>query len=143
MNRKICNTCRKKKPSESFYDHPNTADGLMEKCKECHKLAMKKNRRENPAVQAYERERAKTPKRRAYARKLSDRWNLEHPDGYRAHNILHAAVRDGKIKKRPCSVCGSTKNIHGHHADYSKPLKVKWLCALHHHRCHADGGKTS
>jgi uncharacterized protein YlaI len=54
-----------------------------------------------------------------------------------AHNILKSAVKRGKIPKGPCSICGANKNIHGHHNNYSEPLKVVWLCAKCHHRIHA------
>ena len=53
-----------------------------------------------------------------------------------AHNILKCAIRRGEIIRGPCAVCGSTKNIHGHHEDYSKPLEVIWLCASHHKEIH-------
>ena len=35
-------------------------------------------------------------------------------------------------------MCGSIENIQGHHADYSGPLKVTWLCVLCHSRLHAN-----
>jgi hypothetical protein len=39
--------------------------------------------------------------------------------------------RRGKLKKEPCSVCGSMDS-QKHHTDYSQPLKVVWLCREHH-----------
>lgn len=56
----------------------------------------------------------------------------------RARDIMTMAVLNGKLKRMPCEVCGSTKRIHGHHEDYSKPLEVKWLCALHHQERHTE-----
>ncbi len=35
---------------------------------------------------------------------------------------------------KPCERCG--KPAHGHHANYSKPLEVQWLCARHHSEHH-------
>lgn len=39
------------------------------------------------------------------------------------------------MKKLPCVKCGNIKS-QAHHEDYSKPLKVTWLCAIHHTELH-------
>ncbi|KKL82730.1 hypothetical protein LCGC14_1981810 [marine sediment metagenome] len=44
-------------------------------------------------------------------------------------------LRDKKIKRMPCIVCGSLKS-EGHHFNYSKPLEVTWLCFKHHRQIH-------
>lgn len=50
-----------------------------------------------------------------------------------ARRALHRAVSTGQvIKPASCSRCDATKNIHGHHHDYSQPLSVIWLCAPCH-----------
>lgn len=54
-----------------------------------------------------------------------------------AHHITSAAIRDGKIKKKPCEVCGSL-DVQAHHDDYSKPLEVRWLCVPHHNEHHVQ-----
>ena len=46
------------------------------------------------------------------------------------------AVQRAKLGKKPCAVCGSTKRIHWHHDDYSKPLDVIPLCPAHHKERH-------
>ena len=64
--------------------------------------------------------------------------------GYRSYNVekekarraINHALADGKMKKEPCEVCGSTQRIHGHHDDYSKPYEVTWLCPKHHGERH-------
>ncbi|HEA67190.1 MAG TPA: DNA cytosine methyltransferase [Desulfobacterales bacterium] len=62
----------------------------------------------------------------------------------RAQNILEHAVEKKIIgKKTHCEKCqdtgtfadGRTK-VQAHHADYNKPLKVKWLCQRCHHEWH-------
>lgn len=50
----------------------------------------------------------------------------------KAHAAVRRAIRMGVLQRGPCSRCGSTINVESHHADYSKPLEVIWLC----HSCH-------
>ena len=57
------------------------------------------------------------------------------PIKVRARKILYQAVKSGKIKKKNCKVC-KAKKVHAHHSDYSKPLKVEWLCTKHHYEKH-------
>src|ERR1700677_3601260 len=45
------------------------------------------------------------------------------------------AVKKGILVPKPCEKCGNQK-AHKHHADYSKPLDVIWLCAACHKRAH-------
>jgi hypothetical protein len=47
-------------------------------------------------------------------------------------NKVNRAIRTGKLKIEPCEICGSFENIEKHHEDYSNPLKVRWLCSVHH-----------
>jgi len=42
------------------------------------------------------------------------------------------ALKNGKLVKKPCEVCGAINRIEAHHEDYSKPLEVRWLCMKHH-----------
>jgi hypothetical protein len=65
------------------------------------------------------------------------RWIQEHPEAHAAHTALATAVRAGRIKSEPCALCESTPT-QAHHADYSKPLEVTWLCQTCHQRLHAD-----
>ncbi len=57
------------------------------------------------------------------------------PEKYKAHTALGNAIRDGKVFKQPCEVCGAAK-VEGHHDDYSKPLSVRWFCRPHHRAYH-------
>lgn len=137
---KLCRSCEQVKPDDEFYSVPKNADGLMGKCKVCWRAQVTERRRTNPAVQAYDRMRAKRPEVKARIRAVADQWRLDHPEAYRAQTAVGNALRDGKLVRGPCAVCGTTEDIHGHHADYSRPLDVTWLCALHHHRHHAVEG---
>lgn len=73
------------------------------------------------------------------------RQSLKDPDYLkkcRSRSKLNYAVKTGKLKKLPCKICGSKKNIHAHHHKGYEPkyaLDVEWLCP----KCHSieDGRK--
>ena len=48
------------------------------------------------------------------------------PEKVRARELLELAVERGKIKRKPCEVCGNPET-EAHHTDYSKPYDVQWL----------------
>jgi len=54
---------------------------------------------------------------------------------YKAQNMVGNAVRDGKLKRLPCVICGTPDTV-GHHPDYNFPLEVVWYCQLHHKEEH-------
>lgn len=134
---KTCAECKEVKPKTDFYRHPKSGDGLLHICKACHRHRMKIRRLTNPYVQQHERDRAKLPERKRYLRENADKWRKENPAGYRAHNAVNNAIRDKKMAKEPCALCGTTENVHGHHKDYTRPLEVTWLCARCHQRLHS------
>jgi len=76
-----------------------------------------------------EQNRASAKRHGWYKGKYSD------PIKVNARNRVRSDVHEGRMIKLPCEVCGNTKS-QGHHEDYSKPLKVKWLCAKHHKEVH-------
>jgi len=78
---------------------------------------------------------ANPDKRKAIERAHKKRYEKTHRVEIRARKRLWWALFTGKIiKPKTCSACGEKCNPHGHHADYSKPLCVIWLC----HQCHID-----
>ncbi len=58
------------------------------------------------------------------------------PEKHKARGKLNKAVERGVVNKPgSCSRCGEeveSHRLHGHHADYSKPLDVEWLCSICH-----------
>jgi hypothetical protein len=135
--KKQCFKCLEIKDLNEFYKHKGMLDGHLNKCKNCAKLDIRKYRFENDSVREYDRARYyNDPNRRADIAENSLNWFSKNPEAKKAHETLNNAVRDGKIIKQPCSICGSVYRIHGHHDDYSKPLDVKWFCAKHHQRYH-------
>ena len=53
------------------------------------------------------------------------------PEKVRARKIVFSNLRGGHVKRLPCKECGNEKS-EAAHSDYSKPLKVTWLCKEHH-----------
>jgi hypothetical protein len=49
-----------------------------------------------------------------------------------ARHKVWEAIKKGKLIRLPCEKCGNPKS-QAHHEDYSKPLKVMWLCPMHHY----------
>ena len=158
MDTKTCFKCGLPKSLDDFYKHSAMADGHLNKCKECAKTDVRRHREENlDAVQAYDRERGKLPHRKEKCKEYSRnhpeivrparrRWVVKnpdkvlaahqkyaekYPDRYAARIAVGNAVRDGRLTKQPCDVCGVLK-VEAHHEDYSKPLEVRWLCNMHH-----------
>lgn len=106
-------------------------------------------RNKNPEyIKIWRKENRKKENKRTAA------WRLENPEKYkesflkscakykkknpvkiRAHDLLNLAIKCGKIKRGICVDCGD-ENTDGHHADYSKPLEVIWLCRIHHQQLH-------
>lgn len=135
---KTCFKCSRKLSRSEFYAHPNMADGLLGKCKECTKADVARNYRENRNKRSeYEKQRSRTPGRRAAMLVYQSRRRAKNPDKYKARTALNNAVRGGRIKKMPCLVCGSLLS-EGHHEDYSRPLEVTWLCFKHHREEHGQ-----
>lgn len=144
---KTCFKCGVAKTRADFYSHPQMGDGLLGKCKECTK-SDSTTRRNNKVeeVRQYDRDRSNLP-HRAKARKEYWEWYVKaypervlaahrsyherYPDKAHAHTTTGNAVRDGKLVRKPCEICGKEKS-EAHHEDYSKPLEVIWLCKQHH-----------
>jgi hypothetical protein len=114
------------------------ADGYLNKCKECTRKDVKGNRENNVEYyREYDRERANQPHRVAAMQEYNEQYRLEHPLRYLARNIVNNAVRDGKLIPWPvCAVPECNGKPEAHHADYSRPLDVVWLCSVHHKQVH-------
>lgn len=53
----------------------------------------------------------------------------------RARTITAQAIAQGILTRQPCEECGNPRSD-AHHDDYSKPLRVRWLCRRDHQRWH-------
>jgi len=124
------------KDLSEFYSHPFMADGHLNKCKTCARADVRQHRSENDSVREYDRSRHAVNEDRQVANFLRTMtWRKDNPEAYKAHNKVAYEIKIGRLIRQPCRVCG--EKGHAHHADYSKPLEIDWLCPRHHHLLHA------
>lgn len=134
--KKVCFKCHNTKQLSEFYKHPRMSDGHLGKCKDCTKLDVTIHRATHlEAIQAYDRRRYHEPERQKQIQRNSRKRGWAWDSKRAAQKKVRNAIDAGRIKRQPCEVCGS-KRSHAHHHDYSKPLEVKWLCAIHHFASH-------
>lgn|SRR3990167_4312929 len=131
---KQCKKCLKEKELEEFYVHSQMGDGHLSFCIDCVRERVR-NFNRSEWGREYDHLRNQTPKRRRWLREYNRKKRLKFPDRYKAVQKLDNAVRDGRIKRKKCKLCGS-KIVQGHHPDYSKPFDVIWLCPEHHREIH-------
>ena len=136
---KKCCKCGEVKSLAQYYKHPSMADGHSGKCKECTKVDVKSNRLARLEQYAgYERMRLNRPERQEQIKRCAQNRKQNRPLRVRATYLTSNAIRDGRLVRQPCEVCGTTENVQAHHDDYSKPLDVRWLCFVHHRQVHGQ-----
>jgi hypothetical protein len=134
---KKCFKCGEEKSIDDFYVHKQMGDGHLGKCKECTKKDVREwygktfdERRE------YERKRTQTENRKNQRLKNQKRYRSKYPTKARAVASANKRIN----QKEDCEFRWTGKCspgiVHKHHPDYSKPLEVRWLCALHHKMVH-------
>ncbi|KKM60162.1 hypothetical protein LCGC14_1544630 [marine sediment metagenome] len=135
---KLCRKCKVQHRSDNFYPNKGCRDGLDSYCKQCHNaLARDWERRNKKKINKRRREKYKPlPLEEARARYY--RQMKLYPEKMKARHAVQWAVRNGRVKKstrcQSCALVVPSRKLHGHHADYSAPLHVKWLCPP----CHAE-----
>lgn len=156
MVNKKCKRCEKVLPISAFYVHPQMADGHLNICKDCVRNRAQVYRQENlERIREYDRQRGRTKehnqknlqlahdlkatnpeKYKEQKEKRNSNYVQKHPDRRRAHIMVWNKLRDKKLDRKPCEVCGTARKVEAHHDDYSKPLEIRWLCKKHHMELH-------
>ncbi len=132
MTTKTCFKCKIKWPLHYYYKHNQMKDGHLNKCKKCSKKDAMDHRANNiEKCREYDRERFQTEHRKKYHTKKTKEHRLRHPEKYKARTWVSNALRDRRLIKQACCVCGSL-NSTAHHEDYNKPMEVVWVCQKHH-----------
>lgn len=146
--KKKCSKCGALLPASAFRQDKNMFSGLQSQCKKCDKSYWDERREKNRiSINAEARRyyslhreegksRAKkwrnknTEYRASYARKYIEK----HPEK-RAARIIAWNKRRALNPPALCSRCGCpSSKIEAHHADYSRPLDITWLCR----QCHSE-----
>jgi hypothetical protein len=154
LNEKQCVTCGEVKPLDQFHRERKMRDGHCNECKPCaiaraakwerdnpgrKAAASRRWRKENPEKAAAQKRRWRENNRDRIAVHEQRRWE-DHPEKVRARRALNDALRKGDQTKPPgCESCDEevdSRELHGHHHDYSKPLEVEWLCRSCHLKAH-------
>ena len=139
---KACRACKVEKPLSSFSKHRLAKDGHRNDCKTCVKAERTKRRELTEAQRAADAAHRRKPHRRAVNRAAVRAWTQRNPMAARARRLLRKALKAGKVQQAEhCQAkdCSSTRRMEAHHADYSRPYVVVWLCAAHHRRAHWSG----
>ncbi len=134
MSTKTCPCCGAVKQLSEFQVRRASADGLTAACKAC-LSARDKRRANNPnrvaAREVYRKTEAFRVSHNAASKKYATATRVRR----KAQVALNNAIRDGRLTKQPCHICGELE-VEGHHPDYSAPLDVVWLCTKHHAQLH-------
>ena len=147
---KECFKCGVTKDISFFYKHSKMADGHLGKCKECAKADVQLNYRDK--IDQYKKyDQKRNQKRKEYIKNKTNEyiknnkekvistkkeWLEKNALKKAAHIITSNMIRDGKLKKMPCIICGTNVGIEAHHPLYEKPTFVIWLCGPHHRKIH-------
>jgi hypothetical protein len=143
---KRCGSCKQLKKLVDF-PKAKTLSGFYCYCKLCANLKNRKSYSkfsENVKKRMALYRRTETGKRVQAKATLKDK--IKSPEKFKARHLVRLALRKGQLKKPDeCEASNISSACFGrleaHHPDYSKPLKVRWLCVKHHKELHYGKNK--
>lgn len=124
IHKDYCSKCKQKNIPLLKYNKSGNIQYYY--CRKCQNERQKSYYATPAGKKALEKSRAKT--------------DAKYPDKLKARIAVNIAKRAGKITpSSTCEQCGNTTRTEAHHNDYTKPLKVVWLCPP----CHSIAHKIS
>lgn len=132
-----CRKCDVDKAATDFYPRCKT-------CKQC-TIARVSAYQKGAGLEVHRRANKKymaSEKGLAVAARAEQVYAPNNQKKIRAKNDVRRAIKMGLIVRRPCEICGAEKT-HAHHDDYNYPLKVRFLCPIHHREWHAEHGEAA
>lgn len=135
---KICSLCKLQLDVGAFNKSSSNDDGFQRYCRDCQKIKKRKWYSENIAhsIKYSKVWRKSNPEKfAAQARRHLLSVERRHPEKRSARTWVSNALRDGRLSKQPCWVCGEQKS-EAHHVCYKDPSMISWLCRSHHAEAH-------
>jgi uncharacterized protein (DUF983 family) len=125
---KRCPRCEQTKPIGAFYVSKGRPVGW---CKWC------SAQRNAQVWQTKPKRRGHTEADKARWREAMRRHRRKYPEREKARAAISRRMFRGTIvRPTNCQRCGEQRKVQAHHADYSKPLDVLWLCSVCHREQH-------
>ena len=131
-----CSSCQQLLNKSLFNRDRSTKRGFDYRCRPCAWLQKREWRKLNPEKNKASHAKWRSKYQKEYRKKPEVKVKTF------AVNKVNHAIRDGRLFREPCEVCGAEK-VEAHHEDYSKPLDVMWLCKKHHTELHNNLKKES
>lgn len=148
----VCRKCGIEKDYSEYHRERRVKRGITAQCKTCRHITSDRWRRAHPMNIALtnrkhyythweyrraesKRYRAEDPNSQAILKEQNRRYKLNNPEKTRVRRLVYKAVKSGRLKRLPCGICGNTKS-EAHHADYTQPFLIEWLCRKHHMELH-------
>jgi hypothetical protein len=115
-------------------------DGCLNYCKVCVRTRARDRHRTKITDREWRRRERERGRKKFKAARAAGKIQRAAAFKRAAHTAVGNAVRDGRlVPAKSCEDCGhdfTELRREAHHEDYTKPLEVRWLCALCHGKRH-------
>jgi len=124
---KVCKSCSIEKPLSEYFC---SGGYYTPRCKPCHNEWCRMQRNSPEGKSTYASWASSDRGKKVISARMK-KWRTKNQQKRAAQTAVSNAIRDGRLIRKACNICGSG-DPEAHHADYAKPLEVRWLCKAHH-----------